>query len=126
MMDKDQIELKGIPTFRITDYKKAIEFYIDSLGFSIDWEHRFAPNAPVYMQVSKNELILHLTENERFLPGMIVFVETKGIDFLQKEINKKLAQPFEISMTDWGTKQIEIEDPFGNMLRFNENMQAQN
>jgi len=123
MMDNDKFELKGIPTFRIIDYKKAIEFYIDSLGFSIDWEHRFAPNAPVYMQVSKNELILHLTENKRFLTGMIVFVETKGIDLLQNEINEKSPQPFEISITDWGTKQIEIEDPFGNMLRFNENVQ---
>lgn len=124
MMEKDEVKLKGIPTFRIIDYKKAIEFYIDSLGFSIDWEHRFAPNSPVYMQVSKGDLILHLTENERFQPGMFVLVETKGIDLLQKEINEKSAQSVIISLTDWGTKQIEIEDPFGNMLRFNENVQA--
>jgi len=122
MMEKDEFELKGIPTFRIIDYKKAIEFYMDTLGFSIDWEHRFAPNAPVYMQVSKGGLILHLSENERFQSGMIVFVETKGIDFLQKDINEKSAQSVTISTTNWGTKQIEIEDPFGNMLRFNENM----
>lgn len=123
-MDNEEFKLKGIPTFKIVDYKKAIEFYIDFLGFTIDWEHRFGPNEPVYMQVSKNDLILHLTENERFQTGMIVFVETKGIDFLQKEINEKSAQSVTISLTDWGTKQIEIEDPFGNMLRFNENVQA--
>lgn len=39
-----EIILKGIPTFRILDYKKAIDFYIQGLGFSLDWEHRFGPN----------------------------------------------------------------------------------
>lgn len=30
---------KVIPILRIFDYKKAIEFYIDWLGFKINWEH---------------------------------------------------------------------------------------
>ncbi|MEP7229033.1 MAG: glyoxalase superfamily protein [Ginsengibacter sp.] len=30
---------KVIPILRIFDHKKAIEFYIDWLGFKIDWEH---------------------------------------------------------------------------------------
>ena len=30
-------KLKGIPIFRILDYKKAIQFYVDLLGFNIDW-----------------------------------------------------------------------------------------
>lgn len=29
-----------IPILRIFDYQKAIEFYIDWLGFEIVWEHR--------------------------------------------------------------------------------------
>jgi uncharacterized glyoxalase superfamily protein PhnB len=118
----DKFGLKAIPTFRIRDYHKAIEFYISSLGFGIDWEHRFTPDAPVYMQVSKGDLILHLTENERFQSGVIVFIETKGIDFLRNELKEKSAQIFEIALTDWGTKQMEIEDPFGNLMRFNESM----
>lgn len=30
---------KAIPILRIFDYKKAIEFYVDWLGFKIVWEH---------------------------------------------------------------------------------------
>ena len=116
-------KFKGIPTFRITDYKKAIAFYIDFLGFNIDWEHRFGETEPIYMQISKNGLVLHLSENGRFKTGVIIFVETKGIENFRKNIlntkNGKLIP--EILTTNWNTKQLEIEDPFGNLLRFNEN-----
>jgi len=39
------------PIFRIFSLEKAREFYIDFLGCKVDWEHRFEPSAPVYMQV---------------------------------------------------------------------------
>ncbi len=35
---------KVIPILRIFDYKKTIEFYIDWLGFKINWEHTFDEN----------------------------------------------------------------------------------
>lgn len=114
------IELKGIPTFRILYYKEAIKFYVDFLGFSIDWEHRFDETEPVYMQISKDGLILHLTENKRFQTGIIVFVETKGIDDYYFELSKRDSSVSEVTKTPWQTKQMEIKDPFGNLLRFNE------
>ena len=41
---------RAIPVFRmIYSMEKAREFYLDFLGFQIDWEHRFIPDAPVYM-----------------------------------------------------------------------------
>ena len=117
-------EFKAIPTFGIRDYKTAINFYIDFLGFKIDWEHRFSPTDPVYMQISMNGLILHLSENKRFYTKAIAFVETKEI----KEFHKKLQERKptnkiqDIVLTNWKTMQLEIEDPFGNLLRFNENI----
>ena len=36
---------------RFFDESKAREFYIDYLGFKVDWEHRFANDMPLYMQV---------------------------------------------------------------------------
>ena len=41
-----------IPILRIFDEAKACEFYIDFLGFMIDFEHRFGDDFPLYMQVS--------------------------------------------------------------------------
>ncbi|NQY31232.1 MAG: VOC family protein [Flavobacteriaceae bacterium] len=119
----EDYKFKGIPTFRITNYEKAIGFYIDLLGFNIDWEHKFGETEPIYMQISKNGLVIHLSENVRFKTGVIIFVETKGIEKFRENIlntkNENLIP--EILTTNWNTKQLEIEDPFGNLLRFNEN-----
>lgn len=117
-----EIVLKGIPTLRILDYRKAMNFYIDGLGFILDWEHRFGSNQPVYMQISLNGLTLHLSENVRFKTGSIVFVDCKELTKFFDDLNSRktkieLTKP---ERTNWQTIQMEIEDPFGNLLRFNE------
>lgn len=119
----DTFEFKAIPTFRILDYQTAINFYVDFLGFKIDWEHRFEPTGPVYMQISKNGLILHLSENKRFRTNVIIFVDTKNIIEFHKELQERNPTNIiqDILRTNWQTSQLEIEDPFGNLLRFNEN-----
>lgn len=38
-----------IPVLRIFSVEKAREFYIDFLGFTLDWENRFEEAAPLYM-----------------------------------------------------------------------------
>jgi len=53
-----------IPVLRIFDIGKADEFYQGFLGFSVDWDHRFDPNAPLYRQISRGDLILHLSEHQ--------------------------------------------------------------
>ena len=118
------MNFKAIPTFRIPNEQQGKDYYIDFLGFSVDWEHRFAADEPIYMQVSLNGLVLHLSENIRFQPGAVVFVETTGIDEFHAELTGKesdyIVPP--VAVTPWGTKQLEIEDPFGNWLRFNETL----
>lgn len=115
------MHLKAIPTFRIKDPVKAKEFYIDFLDCQLDWEHRFSLEQPVHMQVSKNGMVLHLSDNPRFNPA-IIYVETVNLEQLHHELIKKQT-PFnvpDITKTPWGTWQMELEDPFGNLMRFNE------
>jgi hypothetical protein len=50
---------KTTPIFRIFDEAKA---KVGFLGFKIDWEHRFEPSLPLYMQISK-DCIIHLSEH---------------------------------------------------------------
>ena len=63
---------KATPILRIFDEAKARAFYLDFLGFAVDWEHRFADGAPLYMQVARGDLVLHLSEPRRLLPGACV------------------------------------------------------
>ena len=109
------------PILRIFDEAKAREFYVEFLGFKVDWEHRFEPDLPLYMQVSKDECILHLSEHfGDGSPGTRVRIETAGVDEYQQQLlakRYKNARPC-AEDTPWGTREMTISDPFGNGLTF--------
>ncbi|WP_376985714.1 glyoxalase superfamily protein [Bosea sp. R86505] len=118
------VELQpGIPILRIFDLAKAREFYLDFLGFTLDWEHRFGPNFPIYMQVSRSGLTLHLSEHHGDAsPGATVFVRIKGVDAFRAELIGKdyaYSKPG-IQENAPGGRQLEVPDPFGNRIRFSE------
>ncbi|KAL2635656.1 hypothetical protein R1flu_007135 [Riccia fluitans] len=82
--------LRTIPILRIFDLTKAREFYIDYLGFQVDWEHTFEPGTPTYMQVSRAGCILHLTEHHGdSCPGSTVFIKVTGLQEFHKELSDK-------------------------------------
>ena len=85
-----QVQQQVIPVLRIFDIAKAREFYIDWLGFTIDWEHRFGENFPLYMQISLNDIVFHLTEHYGDCsPCAKVFIWAMGIDDLHKQLTAK-------------------------------------
>ena len=107
-----------IPLFRIFDVAKAREFYVGFLGFQIDWEHRFDDNAPLYVQVSRSGVKLHLSEHYGDgTPGSVVYIRGENIAALAKELNAKGARFARPSPTDKAPK---LTDPFGNVLRFDD------
>jgi len=112
-----------IPILRSFDEVKAKEFYVDFLGFTIDWEHRFEDNTPLYMQLSNDNCILHLSEHHGdSSPGATLRILTSNLDSYQKELLEKQyknAKP-SIQGMPWGTRDMAISDPFGNKLIFNE------
>jgi uncharacterized glyoxalase superfamily protein PhnB len=112
---------KMTPIFRIFDETKAREFYVDFLGFTIDWEHRFEPGTPLYMQVSRDECVLHLSEHYGdCTPGAAIRIQTSELDAFHAELSSKkykYARPG-INETPWGTREVSVKDPFGNRLTF--------
>ena len=76
-----------IPILRIFDEAKAREFYVDFLGFTVDFEHRFEPGAPLYMQVSRGDCLLHLSEHHGdSSPGAKVRIAIDDVDALHAEL----------------------------------------
>lgn len=112
---------KTTPILRIFDEVKAREFYIDFLGFKIDWEHRFEEGLPLYMQISKDDCIIHLSEHHGDgSPGAAMRIETTELEAFQKQLlakNYRYARPG-IEETPWGSRDLSIRDPFGNRLTF--------
>lgn len=114
-----------VPILRIFDVPKAREFYLDFLGFKVDWEHRFEPGLPRYMQISLGNLVLHLSEHHGdACPGSTVFIRLKGLEGYHQGLLAKqygYARPG-IEIAPWNAKLMQVYDPFGNRLRFNEDL----
>lgn len=111
------------PIFRIFDYAKAIEFYVDWLGFTIDWEDK-PKDGPIYMQVSLQGVVLHLSEHHGdCTPGARIHIEDfAGLKEYHKQLidkNYKYYRPG-LEKASWNSKALtmEVGDPFGNRLTF--------
>jgi catechol 2,3-dioxygenase-like lactoylglutathione lyase family enzyme len=111
---------QSIPVLRMFDVAKAREFYLDFLGFSVEFEHRYSPDLPLYLGIIRDGLKIHLSEHHGdACPGSTLFVPTQNIEQLRDELNGKqygYARP-EITEPGWG-KLLEVRDPFGNLIRF--------
>ncbi len=111
-----------VPVLRIFDEPKAREFYVDFLGFKIDFEHRYGDNFPIYIGISHSNCVLHLSEHHGDAsPGSHVRIETGDVDQLCRALtakNYRYAKPGRPEGTPWGTQELTIDDPFGNKLTF--------
>jgi catechol 2,3-dioxygenase-like lactoylglutathione lyase family enzyme len=113
----------AIPILRIFSVEKAKEFYVDFLGFKIDWEHRFGDDFPLYAQISRSEIVLHLSEHHGDAsPGSTVFVWMRGIVAYHRELLAKDYRYNKPGLEDapWDARVMQVSDPFGNRLRFSE------
>ena len=113
----------AIPIFRIFSEEKAREFYLGFLGFRLDWEHRFEPDLPIYMQVSRGAVVLHLSEHHGdATPGSTAYVRMRGVRDYHAEISARgyrYLRP-DVESRDWTEAEMTVIDPFGNRIRFGE------
>ena len=108
------------PIFRIFDEQRAKEFYLGFLGFTLDWEHRFGDNFPLYAQVSRAEMTLHLSGHHGDAsPGSTAFVTMEGVRAYQKELADKDYAYMKPGVEEfpWGLV-MTVTDPFSNRIRF--------
>ena len=114
---------KVIPVLRIFDYDKAIEFYVNWLGFTVDWEHHFEDNTPVYMQISLEGIVLHLSEHHGdSSPGANVYIDCVELKAYHETLiakKYKYNRPG-LEKTFYGTWAVTVNDPFYNKISFNE------
>ena len=116
----------SIPVLRMLDETEARGFYLDYLGYQIDWEHRFnssSPTSPLYMQISRGASVLHLNGHaDADAPPSEVRIPVCLIDeyceFLRAK-DSRHGQPSLVDPRYTGVNtDMNIEDPFGNLLTF--------
>jgi len=118
---------RTIPVLRMFDVAKAREFYIDYLGFKVDFEHRFQDSAPLFMGIARDGLMLYLSEHHGDgSPGTHVIIEMTGIDDLHEELKAKNYRYMNPGIQDqeWGTRELCVVDPSSNKLYFSERKSA--
>ncbi|HMD02808.1 MAG TPA: glyoxalase superfamily protein [Candidatus Baltobacteraceae bacterium] len=110
-----------VPLLQISDREKAWEFYIDFLGFTLDWERSIEPGLPLSAQVSRGNLVLRLIEDpSNSSSGVRVRVETTGVEELQRELASRKYAHMNPSLerAPWGELVVGVIDPFGNRIYF--------
>ena len=113
--------VQTVPILRSFSEAKAREFYLDFLGFQIDWEHRFEPSLPLYVQVSRAGIVLHISEHHGdATPGSAVRIGVTGLrDFHAELIGKRYGNMRPgLERPEWGGLEMTVIDPAGNRLHF--------
>jgi uncharacterized glyoxalase superfamily protein PhnB len=118
------------PQFRITNPQRSLAFYVGGLGFKVDWEHRFEPGLPVFMQLTRAGQSIFLTEHagDCKVGGATYFVVpdvdscykvVPDVDSCYKEFVSRgvvVTEPPEDA--PYGPREMLVTDPDGNRLRF--------
>ena len=112
----------AVPILRMFDVAVTKRFYVEYLGCALDWQDGEA-DRPVYMQVSRGDLVLHLSSHhDDGTPGSAVLVQTRGVDALHAELRER-GYPFlnpAVGPGPGGGRELQLIDPASNRLRFYE------
>jgi catechol 2,3-dioxygenase-like lactoylglutathione lyase family enzyme len=115
--------LRTVPILRSFDEAKAREFYVEWLGFNVDWAHRFESWAPLYMQVSRAGIVFHLSEHHGDgTPGSHVRIAITGVREFHAELSAKQYKNNrpELQRPAWGGTEFTVVDPVNNRITFSE------
>lgn len=108
--DDGAVDEDVIPILRVEDAATAVAWY-ERLGFAEQWEHRFEPELPAFVEVVRGGVRLFLSEHRGDArPDTLVYLRVRDVDAVARE--------FGVPVNDapWA-REIELRDPDGNRLR---------
>lgn len=110
-----------VPVLRVQDADLARTFYVETLGFTCLWEHRFEPSLPLYLRLQRDAMELDLSEHYGDgTPGSVLWVPVRDVRALRRELLPRL-EPRQRPGLDAdapGGATFTVLDPFGNTVRF--------
>ena len=114
--------LGAIPVIPVTDHSRAREFYCDRLGFTHEWTYHPQEDQtdPAYMGLQWDDAFVHLSSFGGDGTGKaVVVLAVADVDALHRDLVERGA-PIALEPTNqsWGTREVYVEDPDGNSVRF--------
>lgn len=101
---------QAIPILRVANAADAVTWY-ERLGFTKEWEHRFAPDCPAFVSIARGRARLFLSEHRGDArPDTLVGLFVADLAPVVTEFGQPAdEQPYGCEM--------ELRDPDGNRLR---------
>jgi catechol 2,3-dioxygenase-like lactoylglutathione lyase family enzyme len=109
-----------IPQLRITNAERSLAFYVDGLGFAIDWQHQFEPGFPLFFQITRAGQTIFLTQHSGDCEtgGAVYFKVPDARAYYAVFQRNGIVATNLPEDTPWGTCEFLLTDPDGNRLRF--------
>ena len=116
--------LDAIPILDVRDVDRALRFYVEQLGFEVDFRY---PNDPSnYAGIRRGAVHLHMQwqAEEHFEQGtagrLRIRIKVHDPDALFKEFAARgvVSGDARVHETEWGTREFGFRDPDGNGLIF--------
>ena len=102
-----------IPILRVSSAAASVEFY-SKLGFTKEWEHRFSPDLPAFVEISNCNMRVFLSEHTGDArPDTLLYFRVQDVDaFVANMEGVEVADEPEIGM-----RGCELQDLDGNRIR---------
>ena len=112
----------AIPVIRVTSSSRAQDFYCASLGFELRFAYRLdeASEDPCYLGLVREGAALHVSSfSGDGNPGSAVYVVVDDVDALAAQLRERGVEiALEPTDQSWGNREMYVEDPDGNSVRF--------
>ena len=127
-----------VTELNISDFQKSIKFYVDIIGFKIEYQREDEGFA--YLSLGKSQLMIDQIDKGRtWKTGELIYPLGRGVNFqievenintliqnLKKNNIKLFLDPeekwYRKNNTEVGNKQFLVQDPDGYLLRFFEDL----
>jgi len=110
-----------IPILRVNNLAASIRYYVDVLGFKVDWGGEVESS---FASVSRDGRAIMLAQGEQGQPGTWLWIGVEDIEPLFAEY-KATSVKFREQPTNYPwAYEMKIEDPDGHVLRFGSDTKA--
>jgi catechol 2,3-dioxygenase-like lactoylglutathione lyase family enzyme len=104
-----------IPILRVSSVAASIGFYVDALGFRVDWG---GEDGSTFASVSRDHRSIMLSQGEQGHPGTWLWIGVEDIEPLFADLSAKGVKIVEKPTNYPWAYEMKIEDPDGHVLRF--------
>lgn len=103
------------PILRVSDLDASLDYYTRVLGFILNWRD---DDGSSFASISRDECHLFLSVGDQGHPGSWMWIGVSDVDVLHDELLAKGAHVRHPPANyPWGSREVQIEDPDGNVLR---------